>query len=76
MHHYRLHKIKTVNYLNNFELFVFLAMILYRADDVEKNQGPEMTTRVIHLLPHRYQFSTVTFLLYIIMFKVYSINYT
>ena len=41
MHHYRLQRIKGVNYLNNFELSVFLAMILYRAGDVEKNPGPE-----------------------------------
>ena len=40
MHHYRLQKFKGVKYLNNFELSVFLAMILYRAGDVEKNPGP------------------------------------
>ena len=40
MHHYRLQKLKGVKYLNNFELSVFLAMILYRAGDVEKNPGP------------------------------------
>ena len=37
MHYYWLPKIKGAKYLNNFELFVFLAMILYRAGDVEKN---------------------------------------
>ena len=41
MRYYRLHKIKGVKYFNNFELFLFLAMILYRADNVEKNPGPE-----------------------------------
>ena len=40
MHHYRLQKFKGVNYLNNFELSVFLAMILYQAGDLEKNPGP------------------------------------
>ena len=40
MRHYRLQKFKGVKYLNNFELSVFLAMILYRAGDVEKNPGP------------------------------------
>ena len=41
MHRYRLLQVKGVKYFNNFELFVFLAMILYRAGDVEKNSGPE-----------------------------------
>ena len=41
MHYYRLHEVKGVNYLNNFELFVFLATILYRAGDVERNPEPE-----------------------------------
>ena len=63
MHRYRLLQAKGVKYFNNFELFVFLAMILYRAGDVEKNPGPENgLTRAIHHHPQRFQFSMVIFL--------------
>ena len=43
MHHYRLLTVKGVKYFNNFELhvFVFLAVFLYRAGDMEKNPGLE-----------------------------------
>ena len=41
MYRYRLLKIKGVKYFNTCELFVFMAMILFRAGDVEKNPGPE-----------------------------------
>ena len=40
MHNYRLLKLKGLKRFNNFELFSFLAMILYQAGDVEKNPGP------------------------------------
>ena len=37
MHFYRNFKLKEFKRFNNFELFSFLAMISYQADDVEKN---------------------------------------
>ena len=44
MHYRRLFKLKGIKHFNNFELFSFLAMILYQAGDVEKNPGPETET--------------------------------
>ena len=40
MHHYRLLKLKRLKNFNSFELFIFLAMVIYQAGDVEKNPGP------------------------------------
>ena len=40
MHYYRHLKLKGFQRFNKFELFSFLAMILYQAGDVEKNPGP------------------------------------
>ena len=40
MHHYRLLKLKGLKRLNSFELFIFLAMVIYQDGDVEKNPGP------------------------------------
>ena len=39
IHYYRNFKLKGYKRFNNFELFSFLAMILYQDDDVEKNTG-------------------------------------
>ena len=44
LHFYRLSKFKGITRFDNFELFSFLAMILYRAGDVKKNPGPETET--------------------------------
>lgn len=41
VHRYRLPKAKIHKYLSTFELLISLAIILYRAGDVEKNPGPE-----------------------------------
>ena len=40
MHRYRLLKLKGLKYFNSFELFIFLAMVIYQAGNVEKNLGP------------------------------------
>ena len=54
MHHYRLLKLKELKHFNRFELFIFLAMVIYQAADVEKNPGPgrKTMTSVILFLPH------------------------
>ena len=40
MHRYRLLKLKGLKRFNSFELFIFLAMVIYHDGDVEKNPGP------------------------------------
>ena len=40
MHYYRLLKLKGLKRFNSFELFIFLAMVIYQDGDVEKNPGP------------------------------------
>lgn len=41
LHRYKLLKLKGCKRLNMVESIVFLAILLYRAGDVEKNPGPE-----------------------------------
>ena len=43
-HRHRLFRVKGLGKFNNFELLTFLATLLYRAGDVEKNPGPTINT--------------------------------
>lgn len=45
LYRYKLLKLKGCKRLNMFESTIFLAILLYRAGDVEKNPGPESDNR-------------------------------
>ena len=40
MHRFRLFKIKGLGKFDDFEVLVFLSIILYQAGDIERNSGP------------------------------------
>ena len=41
LHKYRLSKLKGFSCFSRFEFVTFLAMLLYQADDIEKNPSPD-----------------------------------
>ena len=54
-------KLKGLKHFNSFELFIFLAMVIYQAGDVAKNPGMKTMTSVILFLPHHLPFIMVFF---------------